>query len=333
MVAEFHAQAIAGLTGGRLVAVGTRDAAKGRAFAAKHGARFAGSQPEDLAASADVDIICVTTSAGFHLEPAMAAIRAGKHVVVEKPLEISLERVDRMLAAAATAGVLVVPVFQGRFGAGAIALKAAVAAGRFGRIVLASAAIKWHRAAEYYRGTRGTLAADGGGALMAQGIHSVDLLQWCVGLPVEVFGRVIRRVHADIEVEDTAAATLVFPGGALGSIEATTAAWPGWRRRIEIVGESGSAVLEDDELVRWEFRTPQADDAKLVAATRAPALGSGASAPNAISPVGHQRQLQDLISSLSSGRPLALTGLQGRDAVALVCAIYESARFGQPVRL
>ena len=332
MIADFHARAIAGLEGGRLAAVATRNAERGRAFAAKHETAFAGTTPAELAAAPGVDVVCVTTSSGAHLEPALAAIAAGRHVVVEKPIEVTTERTDRILRAAREAGVRVAPIFQGRFGVGARTLKAALDQGRFGRLALASAYVKWQRTADYYRGTRGSWASDGGGAMMNQAIHSVDLLQWFAGMPEEVFGRATRRVHTGIEAEDTAAAALRFSGGALGCLEATTAAWPGWRRRIEICGEAGSAVLEDDELVRWDFREPRADDAELVAATRAPALGSGSSSPSAISVVGHQRQLQDLVDCLAAGRAPALDGAEGRKAVAVVCALYESARRGVPVR-
>ena len=146
-------------------------------------------------------------------------------------------------------------MFQARFGAGAQTLKAALAAGRFGRLALASAYFKWHRAAEYYRDSwHGTAALDGGGALINQGIHVADLLEWLVGLPVEVSGLKTRRVHLQIEVEDTVCAALCFPGGALGVIEGTTGAYPGWCRRIEIAGEDGSVRLEDDQMTQWDFR-------------------------------------------------------------------------------
>ncbi len=333
MIADFHAQALAHITGGRLVAVATRDAAKGRAFAQKHGVPLAGADAAALAARPDVDVVCITTSAGAHLEPALAAIRVGKHVVVEKPLEITLPRVDEMLRAAEAAKVHVAPIFQGRFGDGARTVKAALAAGRIGRLVLATADVKWHRTAQYYTGTRGTLTMDGGGSLMAQSIHGLDLLQWFAGMPAEVFCRSTRRVHLAIESEDTASATLVFPDGALGSITASTAVWPGWQRRLEICGEHGSIALEDDRIARWDFREARPEDDAIRAAKDTAALGTGASAPNAISFVGHQRQMQDLVDALRSGRAPALDGREGRKAVALVRALYDSAATGAPVRL
>jgi UDP-N-acetyl-2-amino-2-deoxyglucuronate dehydrogenase len=255
-------------------------------------------------------------------------------LVVEKPLEITVERVDALLRAAEAAGVQVAAVFQARFGGGARRVKAAIEAGRFGRLVLCSAYVKWHRTAEYYRGNwRGTLALDGGGALMNQGIHAIDLLQWFAGMPAEVLAWTTRRVHTAIEAEDTAAASLRFPHGALGVIEASTALYPGFRRRIELCGENGSAVLEDDQITRWEFREPQPGDAAVLAAGQEDRLGSGASAPDQISYYGHLLQIQDLVDAVSEGRPPAVRGQEARHAVALIRALYASAERSVPVRL
>jgi predicted dehydrogenase len=333
MIAEFHAEAIARLRGGRLVGVCSRDLERARGFARRHDVAFATASISELVSRPEIDVVCVTTSAGAHLEPALAAIRAGKHLVVEKPLEVTPERVDQMLDAADAAGVVVAAVFQGRFGEGANAIKGALAAGRFGRLVLGTAAVKWRRDASYYTGPRGTLAADGGGVLMTQAIHSIDLLQWYAGMPDEVTCRVARRVHLGIEVEDTACATLRFAHGALGTVEATTAAWPGWRRRIELCGEKASVALEDDQIVRWDFDEPWPGDAAIRAQKDTSPLGSGASAANAITAAGHQRQLQDLVEALQSGRPPAIDGRSGRNAVAIVAAMYESSRRGVAVAL
>jgi UDP-N-acetyl-2-amino-2-deoxyglucuronate dehydrogenase len=333
MVADFHAQAIAHLEGGRLVGVATRNAGKARAFAQKHGVPFATASLDELLARPEVDVVCITTSSGAHLEPALAAIRAGKHVVIEKPIEITTERVDQILNAARAAKVWVVPIFQGRFGEGARTVKAAIAAGRLGRLVLASAYVKWHRAAQYYTGTRGTLDIDGGGVVMAQAIHGLDLLQWFAGMPAEVFCWTTRRVYEHIEAEDTASAALKFPGGALGAIEASTALWPGWQRRLEICGATGSITLEDDRISKWEFKDAQPGDEAIRAATSQAPMGTGASAPNTIGFVGHQRQFQDLVDALRENRPPALDGAEGRKAVALVRALYASAEQGRSVRI
>jgi predicted dehydrogenase len=333
MIADFHAQAIAGSVGGRLVGVASRNGDAARAFAAKHGATHVTTDVGELVARPDIDVVCITTPSGAHREPALAAIAAGKHVVIEKPIEITLERADDILAAAEARGVQVAPIFQARFGDGAKRVKAAIDAGRLGRVVLASAYVKWHRPAAYYQGWKGTRQLDGGGALINQGIHAVDLLQWFAGMPQRVFGFRTRRVHTRIEEEDTVTAALNFRSGALGAIEATTAAWPGWRRRLEIAGETGSIALEDDTITRWEFREPQPEDAAVLASASGGAPGSGASAPNAISVEGHRRQIQDLIDGLRDGRRLAIDGREARKALALVRAVYTSADSGRAVEL
>ncbi len=333
MIADFHAQAIARIVGAQLVGVASRTAASARALANKHGAPFATDRLEELLARPDLHIVCVTTPSGAHLEPALAAIAAGKHVVIEKPIEITTERADRILTAAEKAGVLVAPIFQSRFGRGAQTVKAAIDAGRLGRLVLASAFVKWHRPASYYTGWKGTLALDGGGVVMNQSIHGLDLLQWFAGLPEEVFAFTTRRVHTGIEAEDTASATLRYPGGALGAIEATTAAWPGWSRRIELCGERGSILIEDDRIARWDFTDPLPEDEAIRSAEPDEALRSGAGAANAISHEGHLRQIRNLVQAIRTGAPLAVDGREARKSVSLVNAIYASARTGRPVRL
>lgn len=334
MIADFHARAIAASNGGRLLGVAGRSAEKTADFARRHQVPFHTTSVAELVKRPEIDVICIATPSGAHLEPAREAIRAGKHVVVEKPVEIDLARVDELLAAADRAQVRVAAIFQGRFADGPQALKRAIEQGRFGRIALASADVKWYRKPEYYQDSwHGTRKLDGGGALMNQGIHAVDLLQWLVGLPEEVSAFKTRRLHTGIEVEDTVAAVLRFPDGALGEIQASTAHSPGWARRIEVGGEFGSACLEDARLVKWDFKDHRPEDEAIRSAPVDARLGGGAGAPNAITHEGHLRQIQDLIDGLRTGRPLAIDGKEARRAVALIRAIYDSAEAGKPVRL
>src|SRR5882672_1037411 len=196
MIAGYHAQAITQTPGANLVGLVSRSPEKGRAFAAQHNIPVVTTTVEEMVVRPDVHVLTVTTPSGAHLKPALLAIRAGKHVVIEKPVETSPARVDQIIAAADQAGVKVAAIFQGRFGSGAQTVKAAVEAGRLGRLVLASAYVKWHRTVDYYKTPwKGTWDLDGGGALMNQAIHGVDLLQWFAGLPAEVFGQIARRVH------------------------------------------------------------------------------------------------------------------------------------------
>jgi predicted dehydrogenase len=333
MIADFHAQALAHVNGARLIGVVSRDLAKAQTFAKKHGAAFATTDLAELVSRPEVNVVCITTPSGAHLEPALVAIEAGKHVVVEKPIEITLERVDRLLRAAEEKRVKVAPIFQARFGPGAIAVKAALDGGRFGRLVLASAYVKWHRTEAYYSGWKGTLDLDGGGALINQSIHAIDLLQWFAGMPAEVFSFNTRRTHLHIEAEDTATAALRFESGALGTIEASTAVYPGWQRRLEICGERGSVVLTDDHLSRWDFRDVRPEDETIRASPDLAALGSGASAPNAINFAGHQYQLQNLVATLQGNSPLSIDGREARKAVAIIRALYDSASRHAPVSL
>lgn len=325
-IADFHAWAIAQVDGASLKAVCSRDAAKAEAFAARHGT----SAERDLAAllaRPDVAVICVTTPSGAHEEIAVAALRAGKHVLCEKPLEISTARVDRMIAAASQSGRWLGAVLPARFGDGARALKSAVDQGRFGRLTLCSAYVKWWRTEEYYRSGkwRGTWALDGGGALMNQGIHAVDLLQWLAGMPVEVSAFAATLGH-QIEVEDTLVASLRFEHGALGVIECATSCAPGAPRRIELCGTRGTAALEDNRIVRWAFdQAHPGDEALLKAQNQTPDSG-GAADPRAIGVEGHRRVIADMVDAVASNRPPLVSGEEGRRAVALIESIYAAAR-------
>ena len=226
-------------------------------------------------------------------------------------------------------------VFQMRLGRGAGLLKAAVEAGRFGRLTMCSAYIKWWRAQSYYESSawKGTWAMDGGGALMNQGIHAVDLLQWLVGLPTEVSGFFGTLAHAGVEAEDTVAAALRFPHGALGVIEAATSCWPGTDLRIELSGARGSATLVNDRIVRWEFAEPQPDDETIRSGDGATEIKVGSSDPRGMSWEGHRVLVRDLACALQEGRAPLIPGAEARRAVALVLAIYESARTGRSVWL
>jgi len=331
-IANFHARAVAAARGGRLVGVVSRQRATAEAFAKEHGIGFAGDDVRALLAQPGLDAVCITTPSALHLEPALAAIRAGKHLMIEKPLDSTVEGTDHILHEAEKAGVRVGSVFQARFGDAARQVKAAVEAGRFGRMVLASCYVKWNRTAEYYSGWKGKLAEDGGGVIINQAIHGVDLLQWFAGMPVEVFAWATQRVHR-IESEDTCVAALKFGSGAFGTIEGTTATWPGWSRRIELCGEHGSVVMEDDDITRWDFRVALPEDEKVRAMRESAAMGSGAAAPMNIKIEGHQRQIQDFIDGINERRPFFIEGREARKAVALVRAIYDSAASGKPVRL
>ena len=331
-IANFHARAVAAARGARVIGVVSRRRSTAEAFAEEHGLPFASDDVQELLRQPGLDAVCVTTPSALHLEPALAAIRARKHLMIEKPIDSTVEGTDHILAEAAKAGVRVGSIFQARFGDAARQVKAAIDADRFGRMVLASCYVKWNRTTEYYTGWKGRLSEDGGGVIINQAIHGVDLLQWFAGMPAQVFAWSTQRVHR-IESEDTCVAALKFASGAFGSIEGTTAAWPGWSRRIELCGEHGSVLMEDDDIARWDFREARPEDEKIRAMRESAAMGSGAAAPMNIKIEGHQRQIQDFIDGIREKRPFFIEGREARNAVVLVRAIYDSAASGRPVHL
>jgi UDP-N-acetyl-2-amino-2-deoxyglucuronate dehydrogenase len=331
-IARFHARAIQAIPGAKLIGITSRTLANARKLAGEFRVPIVAASVEELVARNDIDAVSITTPSALHREPALAALRAGKHLMIEKPIDATVEGTDAILVAAEQAERLVGSIFQARFGAGARAIKAALDAGRFGRLALCSAYVKWHRAPSYYTGWKGKLSEDGGGAIINQAIHAIDLLQWFAGMPTEVFAWTGRSVHTGIESEDTAVAALRFANGACGAIEATTAAWPGWSRRVEICGEFGSAVLEDDDIARWEFHDERPEDAAIRAKRESSTMGSGAAAPMDIGFEGHLRQFEDFVAAIREGRAPLVDGYEARKAVALVRAIYDSAASGTPTR-
>jgi len=332
-IAEFHAKAISEVPGTKLVAVHSRTAETGNAFAKEHDCDYE-STLEALLARDDVDAVAITTPSGTHTDLGIAAAKAGKHVLCEKPLDVTVEKIDRLVAACDEAKVLLGAIFQSRFGAGAQATKKAIEAGRFGKLTQCSAYVPWFRSKEYYAsaGWRGTWKLDGGGALMNQGIHAVDLLLWLAGDVNEVGARIQTRLH-DIEVEDNAVAWLQFKNGGLGVIQGSTACYPGETKRVEIKGEKGSVTLEDDRPVLWDFEEadPGDDDVRKLAV--AGKIGGGASDPKAISVEGHKRQYEDFAAAIRENRQPAIPGREGRKAVELITSIYQSSKSGQIVKL
>lgn len=337
MIAEFHVRAINEIPGARVVAAWSRNPANGSKIAALAGDGCRIHDDLDrMLETPGLDVIAVCTPSGAHLEPALKAAAAGKHVVVEKPLEITLERCDRIIAACAVAQVGLCTIFPSRFAPANILLKRAVEAGRFGRLTMGDAHVKWWRTQAYYDsgGWRGTWALDGGGALMNQAIHNVDLLAWLMGDVQTVTALTATLAHERIEVEDAAVAALRFKNGALGVIEAATCAYPGLQKRIEIHGDQGSARVEQDDVTLWAFQNPAPGDDAIHAAVAARSLGnSGASDPRGISHEGHRAQLADFLDAIDAGRPPLVDGREGRRAVEIITAVYQSAQTRSPVDL
>jgi predicted dehydrogenase len=335
MISEFHAKAINAMESGELVACCSRSQQKAEDFAGEYGG-IPYSSLDDFLRDENLDIITVCTPSGAHLEPALGAIQAGKHVIVEKPLEITLKRCDRIIQAAEEKNVKLAGIFPARFHGAPQLIKQAVAENRFGVITLGDAYIKWYRSQEYYDegGWKGTWKYDGGGALMNQSIHAIDLLQWFMGPVSKVQALTGTLAHERIEVEDTAAAVLHFENGAMGVIEGATSVYPGFLKRVEISGSSGSIVLEEEDLRLWQFREELEKDERIrneyVTKTT---TGGGASDPSAIGFHGHQAQFEDFCRSVEEDRIPLVDGKEARKAVEIILAIYESARTGQAVEL
>ena len=335
VIGPSHARAIQALPNARLVA--TVDVVEERAQ--KLAAEFGGEPDTDLdrvLSRPDVDVVSVCVPSGLHSEVGCRAAAAGKHVLVEKPIDVTLEAADRLIAAARSAGVRLGVVSQYRFAPGVRRVRELLDGGRLGRPLLGDAIIKWYRSQGYYDGGdwRGTWALDGGGCLMNQGIHYIDLLQWLMGPVEQVTAHVATAAHR-MEVEDVALAIVRFRSGALGLIEGSTAVFPGLPERLEISGEGGTAIVEVGRLALCELR----DERGEVGAYGAKKAGgrqsttSAAADPAALSETSHQPQVADLLAAIDEDRDPAITGEAGRMPLEVILAVYESARQGRPVQL
>ncbi len=337
MIARFHARALTEVPGAKLVALVSRHAENASKLIDEE--KLTCDACTDLGqvlSRKDIHAVIVATPSGAHMGPAVAAAEAGKHVVVEKPLEITLERCDRILSACARHKVQLCTIFPSRFADANIALKKAVDGGRFGRLTLGETTCKWWRPQSYYDegGWKGTRSLDGGGALMNQAIHNVDLLLWMMGPVTHISGFTAMLAHERIEVEDTAVACLRFANGALGVIQATTSIYPGLPKTIAIHGDRGTVVIEQEDVLRWDFN-PQTEGDLATRARFSQKVGAsgGASNPAAISHVHHARQLTDFVEALQTGRPPLVDGGEGRKAVEVILAIYRSSETGRAVEL
>lgn len=329
-ISDTHARAVAEIDGAAVTAVFAPRRERAAALAARHGAapyddldRFLAHRP--------MDIVAIGTPSGLHAEHGIAAARRGLHVLVEKPIDVSAARADALIAEAAKAGATLGVIFQDRLKPAIRRLKTLVDAGRLGSPILASARLKWYRTPEYYAESswRGTRTLDGGGALMNQGVHTVDLLVWLFGPVRRVFGRTATRLHA-IEVEDTATAALEFASGALGTIEASTAAYPGYSRRLELTGSLGTAVLDGDRLVALDLR----DGSGAAAVDHEAAVANvAATSPVVADTSAHRAVFEDFIKAIAARATPSCDGPDGRRSVALIEAIYRSAASGECVTL
>jgi UDP-N-acetyl-2-amino-2-deoxyglucuronate dehydrogenase len=326
-VAQKHAQAYANL-GFQVVACTNIDLEAGRAFAHRYGCEFLPSY-EEVCNHPHVDYVDVCTFPNFRLQPVQACAAAKKHVQVQKPIATNLETAQRMIDCAQSAGIQLGVVSQHRFDDSIQFLREAFAAGRLGPLIQADAYVKWYRSAAYYsRPIKGSWDTEGGGALINQAIHQVDLLLWLTGGMSEVMGHWHLGAVHKIESEDVVAAVVKYSSGAIGVIQASTAFWPGYNERLEFHGVKGTAVISGDKLTAWHVEGDHGAH---------PPLGgdpaSGASDPMATPLAPFERQFRDFADAISTGRKPCSAGEDGFRALQAVLAIYESCRTGQVVRI
>ncbi len=277
-----------------------------------------------------MQIVAIGSPSGLHAEQGIAAARRGLHVLVEKPIDITTERTDALIHACEQAHVKLGVFFQDRVKPHITELKQFIDAGKLGTPILATAHVKWYRTSEYYSGSRwrGLRSLDGGGALMNQGVHTVDLLLWLMGPVERVYAKAITALH-QIETEDTVVATLEFASGAVGTLEAATSAYPGYNRRVELTGSEGTIILEHDRVIAADLRSPT-DEFKSGGEED---VNASATSPVVSDVRGHRMVIEDFLKAIRMDGVPRCDGREGRKSVELVQAIYESSRTGRPVEV
>ena len=327
IIARLHALAIAAVPGARLLGACSKTYSSTEKFCAECNIRpFA--DYEQMLAEPELDAVVICTPSGEHAGQILAALQAGKHVVVEKPMCLTLEDADAVVAMAEQTGKMVCVISQTRFSDGVQTIKQAIDSGAMGKLVSASLMMRYYRSQEYYNmaGWRGTVAGDGGGVLMNQGIHGIDVLCYLLGNPVGVTGYA-RTLLRDIEVEDTAAAAVEFDSGALAVIDATVCSQPALPRRLTICGEKGSVVLEEDSIAAWNLPVPCPPEAQVSTG------GSGAADPLGVARENFMREYRNIVAHLVEGAPLLLDARQGRIPLSVILGVYESSKTGKAVHL
>ncbi len=320
-ISETHARAVRAIPGAEVVAVYGANAQRVDRLCREHGGA-AYHDFQAFLAHRPMEMVVIGSPSGVHAEQGIAAARQGLHVLTEKPIDTSVERADALISACEQAGVKLGVIFQDRFKPDLRRLKQLIAEGLIGKPLLVDARVKWYRPPEYYSQSRwrGTRALDGGGALINQGVHTVDLLLWLLGDVVKVQARTAAMLH-QIETEDTALALLEFSSGALGQLQATTAAYPGYPRRVEITGSKGTIILEQDCIVAINLRTPYQGPISSEVADQNPSTSS----PVVSDIRGHQSAIEDFILAIEKGTAPMCDGREGRKSLALVEAIYKAS--------
>jgi len=330
VIGRFHAQAIQAMENAELGAVYARNSQKAEEFAKQFNCK-AYSNLDAFLKDENIDIVTIATPSGAHLEPAIAAAKHGKHIICEKPLEVTSDRIHEMISVCKQENVILAGIFNRRFNPAVKHLKKAIEQGRFGRLTMCDAYVKWFRTQDYYDSGawRGTWQLDGGGALMNQSIHTIDQLLYLVGDVKRVSASAACLAHDNIEVEDTAVAILEFENGARGVIQGSTACWSstGHPAEVHICGSEGSVFMTDESYRVWDFKNPSEEDNWVYQNLMDNAeTGLGANDPKAINFIGHQKNFEDVVDAIENNREPLVTGSEALRAVSLILAIYESAQ-------
>ena len=327
-IAGMHAAAINASEESELIAVlsSTEERAKLAEEKFKVPAYF---EIDKFLSTSELDVVCICTHSGNHLEPALAAAKAGKHILLEKPIEVSIERADLLIKACEEAGVKLGVIFQNRLKPGYLKLKEAVKSGKIGKLLMGTAAINWYRDPSYYSSSdwKGTKEGDGGAALINQGVHTIDLLLDIMGDADAVYGQVRTMVHK-IEGEDLASAIVNFKSGALGTITGGTSLYPGNPERLEIYGENGNIILEGGKIIAWNIK---GEEDKLIPGSDIG--GSGASDPMAIDFKLHQVQIEDMVEAIRKDTNPVVIGQDAKRSLALILGVYASSAENKKVSL
>ena len=305
-----RSELIARTEGARLVAVADTDDSRRKEVASRLGVESY-REFRSLVSQADIDVVMIMTPSGMHAEMAAEAARAGKHVIVTKPMEVTLPRIDMMVEECRKAGVMLAVDFECRYREGNLRIRRALDEGWFGKLILGEARLKWYRSEEYYEGWHGTWRLDGGGSLMNQTVHQIDLLRWFMGPVRSVRGQMGVFSH-DIETEDLAMAMLAFENGAMGTILGTTTYPYDRPPEVEIHGTNGAVVTRGDEIELWKFRDERQ--------------------PPELTEAHPANVIEDMLSAIRYNTPVAVDGLEGRKSVELILAIYEAAKSGREVQ-
>lgn len=326
-ISETHARAARAIPDVEIAAIFGTNAEK-----ASHLCREYGGKPfcnfNDFLAHRPMELVAIGSPSGLHAEQGIAAVRRGLHVLTEKPIDITLERADALIAEARKAQVQLGVFFQDRCKPDILTVKNAVDAGVLGNPILVDARVKWYRPPDYYSNSRwrGTWALDGGGALINQAVHTLDLMLWIFG-EVKAVQAICKTAWHAIETEDTLIAMLEFANGALGVLQATTSVFPGYPRRLELTGSEGTLIIEQDRLLGADVKNPAPDLLKRSEADKNPSSSS----PIVSDARGHQAILEDFLRAIRTNTKPQCDGQEGRRSLALVQAIYGACRTGERV--